>query len=124
MNFQALQRRVARRERLLDARIDRVHGAAASLKRTWRSAWTPGRIVITGLVAGFVAGRAEPMRYAAQSGDLMRMVSMLSSVFASAAAGEAAEAARESAASTPDEGATEAPRSQATRTPAQREPTA
>ncbi|MCF7221455.1 hypothetical protein [Marilutibacter chinensis] len=95
MSFRTLQRRVERRERLLDARIERVHGAADSLKRSWRSAWTPGRILIAGLVSGFVAGRAEPMRYAAQSGDLVRLVSLISNVFASFAAGNAAEAAGE-----------------------------
>lgn len=95
MNFRTLQRRVERRERLLEARIERMHGAAASLKRTWRSAWTPGRIVIAGLVGGFVAGRAEPLRYAARSGDLVRLVSLLSGMFASTAAGAAAEAADE-----------------------------
>lgn len=97
MNFRALQRRVERRERLLDARIGRAHGAAASLKQSWRSAWTPGRIVIAGLVSGFVAGRAEPVRYAAQSGDLVRLVSLVSGLFASTAAADAADQARDAA---------------------------
>ncbi|QDH71165.1 hypothetical protein [Marilutibacter alkalisoli] len=95
MKFQTLQRRVERREHLLDARVGKARDCAGELKQSWRSAWTPGRIVIAGLVAGFVAGRAEPLRYAAQSGDLVKLVSMISSLFAAGAATEAADVAKQ-----------------------------
>ena len=62
MKFEVLRRRVERAERLAVARLDLVAGQRARLRETWKSAWTPGRIVLLGLAAGFLIARARPWR--------------------------------------------------------------
>lgn len=103
MNFKALQRRVQRRERMVEGRAQLLGERWNALKSGWREGWTPWRIVSAGLVAGFLTGRAEPLR-ALTGPRLMQMVGAVSSLFASvqaAAAGEAAEDAAESVAGAP-----------------------
>ena len=62
MNFEALKRRVERSERLVEGRIEQASAHRASLGRAWQQAWTPGRIIVIGLVGGFLAARARPWR--------------------------------------------------------------
>lgn len=103
MNFKALQRRVQRRERMVEGRAQQVGERWDALKTGWREGWTPWRIVSAGLVAGFLTGRAEPLR-ALTGPRVMQMIGAVSSLFASvqaAAAGEAAEQAAESVADAP-----------------------
>jgi hypothetical protein len=88
MNFERLRLRVERREQLLDGRLSQTQTAYATLRRNWREAWTPGRIVIAGLLAGFVAGHAEPAKAIRRIGAIggpqwLRTFSALSSLFAS-----------------------------------------
>ena len=97
MSFDKLIEKVSQAEAALEAQERRVAADVRQLKSSWRAAWTPGRIVIAGLVTGFVTGRAEPLRSAARSGSVVRIVSLLSGLFATAtaqvAAGDAEEAA-------------------------------
>jgi hypothetical protein len=88
MNFERLRLRVERREQLLDGRLSQTQTAYAKLRRNWREAWTPGRIVIAGLLAGFVAGHAEPTKAIRRIGAIggpqwIRTFSALSGLFAS-----------------------------------------
>jgi hypothetical protein len=62
MKFSQLQHRVARAEELVEGRKAQVRDHAGRLVDSWRGGWTPWRIVIAGLSAGFLTGRAEPVR--------------------------------------------------------------
>ena len=109
MNFDRLRLRVERREQLLDGRLSQTQTAYAKLRRNWREAWTPGRIVIAGLLAGFVAGHAEPTKAIRRIGAIggpqwVRTFSALSGLFASVQAIIAAVTAK-SAAKTADHAA-------------------
>lgn len=96
MKFKALQQRVQRRERLVEGRAQLMRERWGALKDGWREGWTPWRIVAAGLAAGFLAGRAEPLR-ALTGPRLMQMIGAVSSLFASAQAAVAGEAAEEAA---------------------------
>lgn len=112
MNFDDLQRRVRRAEALAQIRSEQTLQHWGTLERVWRSAWTPGRIVVAGLAGGFVAGKLEPnnafsgARWLQMIGSVSGLVaSAQASVasFAAAAAGMAAQQASEAgqAADTP-----------------------
>ena len=112
MNFDKLKQRVERREMLADGRLSQTQMAYTTLRHTWREAWTPGRIVVAGLLAGFVAGRSQPTRVIRRIGAIggpqwIRTISALSGLFASLQAAVAAVTAK-SAAETADEAAGEA----------------
>ncbi|MEI2453712.1 MULTISPECIES: hypothetical protein [Lysobacter] len=91
--FERLQRRVAKREQLLEGRYEQALERKNTLKARWQEAWTPGRIVVAGLAAGFVVGRAEPVKLAAKSGHLMQLLTLLSGLFAGSSAQQAADQA-------------------------------
>lgn len=96
MSFDALVARVAQAERALEAHERRTAADFRQLKASWREAWTPGRIVIAGAIAGFLVGRARPLRMA-DGGNVLQMASALAGLFvggqAQAAAAETADAA-------------------------------
>ncbi|MFT4257676.1 MAG: protein sip-5 [Pseudoxanthomonas sp.] len=95
MKFDALQRRVQRREQQLEGRQQQTAQHWQQFKLAWREGWTPWRIVSAGLVAGFVSGHAEPLS-ALDGPRLLRMVNSVSGLFAGARAtlaGFAADAA-------------------------------
>ena len=62
MKLEALKRRVARSEQLLAGRIQQSADQRVRLGEQWRQAWTPGRIIVIGLIGGFLIARARPMR--------------------------------------------------------------
>ena len=97
MGFDALIEKVRQAEVALEAKERQTTDHWRRVKSSWRAMWTPGRIVVAGLVSGFVVGRAEPFKRAAGGGTL-QLISALSSLFAGgsaqAAAGEAADAAQ------------------------------
>lgn len=93
LRFEQLVTKVQQAEDALEAQERSVATDLRKLKHSWREAWTPGRIVIAGLAAGFVIGRADPVRAIGKSGNLMQLVSMLSSLFAGGSAKVAAEEA-------------------------------
>jgi hypothetical protein len=106
MNFDALQRRVRRAEAVVQVRSNETTQQWGTLNNVWRSAWTPGRIVIAGLAGGFLAGKLEPggafsgARWLQMIGSVSGLVaSAQASVasFAAAAASMAADAAGDAA---------------------------
>lgn len=98
MNFERALRRVEKAEQLVEGRALQTQTHWQEFKSTWREAWTPGRIIVAGLVTGFLSGRSEPLR-AMTGAKWLQMVGSLSSLFASVtaatAAGEASTAADE-----------------------------
>lgn len=100
MSFKHLIAKVAQAEAALEAQERQVAADWRQLKASWRSAWTPGRIVIAGLATGFVVGRAQPLKSAARGGQVMQMISMLSSLFATGTAKVAADEAKVAAETT------------------------
>ncbi|GAA5069659.1 hypothetical protein [Lysobacter panacisoli] len=92
----SFQQRIAKVQQTEDALEAKERAAATDLGRlrdSWRAAWTPWRIVIAGVAAGFVVGRSEPLRAIGKSGGLMQLVSMVSSLVAGGKAQVAAEEA-------------------------------
>lgn len=85
MNFDALQKRVRRAENVVQARMDDTVGHWGRLDAAWRSAWTPGRIVIAGLAGGFLAGKLEP-NGAFSGARWLQMIGSVSGLVASAQA--------------------------------------
>lgn len=97
MSFDALIEKVRQAESALEAQERQTGADWRQFKASWRAGWTPARIVIGGLVSGYLVGKAEPLRRAARGGGALQMISALSGLFAGssaqAAAGEAAHAA-------------------------------
>jgi len=62
MRFKDLVQRVEDNERLLE--LQRSHAGASwrGLRSSWREGWTPTRILLAGLLSGFLVGRARPVR--------------------------------------------------------------
>lgn len=88
--FDALLVRVRQAEQALETRERRTQTQWRQLKATWRAGWTPTRIVLAGLAAGFAVGRARPLRLAG-SGGLLNLMSALSGLFAAERAQSAAD---------------------------------
>ena len=107
MSFDALISKVQQAETALESRERRTSEQWRQLKTTWRNSWTPGRIVIAGLAAGFMIGRARPLRMASDSG-VLQIFTSLSGLLVSGVqvatedAGDAAEAAQTAAAPSTD----------------------
>ena len=90
MSFDKLIAKVTQAENAMEANERRVGADVRQLRDSWKAMWTPGRIVLAGLVSGYLAGRAEPIRSAARSGSVVRIVSRLGTVFAGTSARQAA----------------------------------
>lgn len=97
MNFEQLISKVKQAEDALEAQERRFVADVRQFKRSWRASWTPPRIVIAGLVTGFFAGRAEPLKFAGKGGSIMQMVTMVSGLFATEKASTAAKEAEKAA---------------------------
>lgn len=97
MSFDKLIAKVTQAENALEAHERRVGADLRQLRHSWKAIWTPARIVVAGVVGGFLVGRAEPLRSAARGGSLMRMVSLLTGVFATTTASHAADEAEQAA---------------------------
>lgn len=96
-SFKQLIEKVAQAEAALEAQERRVAADWRQLKASWKSGWTPGRIVIAGLVSGFVIGRVEPVRAGAKGGTIMQMITAISGLLASTQAKHAAHEAEHAA---------------------------
>ena len=96
MSFDKLITKVQQAEDALEAHERTMSADMRQLKTAWRQAWTPGRIVIAGLAAGYLVGRAEPFKRAA-GGGVLQLITALSGLFASSQAQEAAEGADDAA---------------------------
>jgi len=102
MNFAQLRRRVERGEALVEGRIRQLGESHDRLRRDWRQAWTPLRIVLAGLATGFFAGRAEPekalKKIAGVSGPrTLQLVTSVAGLVGSVQAAIAAMTAKEAA---------------------------
>lgn len=97
MGFKQLLTKVQQAEAVLESRERLVADDWRHLKRTWKETWTPARVIIAGLVSGFLVGRAQPLRTVARSGQFMQLVTMLSGLFAGGTAKVAAEEAEHAA---------------------------
>ena len=62
VGFEALKEKVRQAEAALEAKERQATADFRQVKSSWRLAWTPGRIVIAGLVSGFVVGKLEPTK--------------------------------------------------------------
>ena len=89
-SFKQLIEKVGQAEQALEARERQVAADWRQLKASWKTGWTPGRIVLAGLVSGFVVGRIEPAKSVAKGSGIMQMITALSGMFASATAQQAA----------------------------------
>ena len=89
-SFNQLIEKVAQAEAALEAQERRVAADWRQLKASWKAGWTPGRIVVAGLVSGFVIGRVEPLKAGAKGSTIMQMVTAISGLLASTKAQEAA----------------------------------
>lgn len=104
MRFEHLRQRVERAEARVQRCMDRAEDSRTRLREHWRLGWTPPRIVVAGLVAGFLVGRAEPLarigaaRWLQLLGTASTMLTSIRAAAASATAEEAAETAAEGAA--------------------------
>lgn len=85
MKFEALQRRVRRAEAVVQVRSEETTQHWGRLNTAWRTAWTPGRIIVVGLAGGFLAGKLEPGG-AFSGARWLQMIGSLSGLMASAQA--------------------------------------
>jgi hypothetical protein len=97
VSFEALIDKVHQAEAALEAKERETAADWRQLKSSWLASWTPGRIVVAGLVSGFIVGKVEPVKKVTTGGGFLQLVSTAAGVFAGgsaqAAAGEAAHAA-------------------------------
>ncbi|KAF1700888.1 hypothetical protein [Pseudoxanthomonas kaohsiungensis] len=104
MRFEVLRQRVERAETRVESCMDRAYSHRQVFREAWRRGWTPGRIVVAGLLSGFLVGRAEPLskvggaRWLQMLGTVSTMLASLRAAAASEEAGEAADAAADVAA--------------------------
>ena len=95
MGFAKLIDKVTQAEQALEASERSVGADWRQLKTSWRAAWTPGRIVVAGLVSGFMVGRARTV--VLMSGGGMQLLSAISGLIASGSAQAAATGADDAA---------------------------
>lgn len=96
MRFEKLLQHVQRAEQRVELRATHTQTQWSTLKQAWREGWTPGRILIAGVVSGFLVGRAEPLR-TLTGARWMQMFTAVSSFLATAQAAAAAEQAEQAA---------------------------
>lgn len=89
-SFKQLIEKVDQAEAALEARERLFAADWRQLKASWRTGWTPGRILIAGLASGFVIGRLDPTKSVAKGSTIMQMITSLSGLMASAKAQMAA----------------------------------
>lgn len=104
MRFELLRQRVERAERRVESCMDRAQAHREEFKGAWRRGWSPGRIVLGGLLSGFLVGRAEPLskvggtRWLQMLGTVSSLLASLQAAAASQEAGESANVAAHEAA--------------------------
>ena len=113
MSFEALIEKVHQAETALEAKERQAAADWRQVKASWRASWTPGRIVIAGLVSGFAVGKLEPMKKAASGGGALQLLSALAGLFAGGSAQVAADQAEQAADTAQETAAAVAPDSAA-----------
>lgn len=106
MRFSALQRRVKRAEQVVAVRMNDTQRNWADLGHSWKTGWTPLRIIVAGLAGGFVAGKLE-LPGKVHGARWLHMITSVSNLFTGAQAAFASAMAAH-AAGTADEAATQA----------------
>ncbi len=97
MSFESLILKVQQAESALEEKERQTGENWRRLKVTWKTAWTPGRIISIGLVTGFLIGRAEPAKRLMRGGGALQMLSSLAGLFAGGSAQAAAAHAEQAA---------------------------
>ena len=97
MSFESLIDKVHQAETALEAKERQTGADWRQCKSTWRSLWTPGRIVSVGLVGGFLVGKAEPARHVVRGSGALQMLSAVAGLFAGGSAQAAAGHAKSAA---------------------------
>ncbi|MFP7722999.1 hypothetical protein [Lysobacter sp. A3-1-A15] len=108
MSFDKLLHKVEQAEMALEARERQYSADMRQVKRSWRLAWTPGRIVVAGLATGFMAGRRR-RRAGGDGTSILRVISLVSTMLASQNAKQASADAEDAADAATDMAATQAP---------------
>jgi len=97
MRFESLIDKVHEAEHALEARERQTAADWRQCKASWRSLWTPGRLIGVGLVSGFLVGKVEPTKRVVRGSGVLQMLSAVAGLFAGgsaqAAAGHAQHAA-------------------------------
>lgn len=94
MNLDSHRARVRAAERNVEAQWAQTVAHGRRTFALWRSGWTPERIVIAGLLTGFLSGRAQPLRLAG-SGGLLALLRSLSGLLAASGLGRGESAPSE-----------------------------
>ena len=97
MSFSSLIDKVQQAEGALEAQERQTGANWRQLKASWKTAWTPGRIISVGLVTGFLVGRAEPAKRIVRGGGTLQMLGSLAGLFAGGTAQNAASQAEQAA---------------------------
>lgn len=74
MNYRALKARVAAAERRVGEHLDEAGHQAVLMHATTRQSLTPARLVVAGLLGGFLIGVLRPVKHAAAIPSLIRML--------------------------------------------------
>lgn len=104
MRFEQLRQRVQRAESRVSSSRDLAQSSRLALFDAWRRGWTPGRIVIAGLLSGLLVGRSQPLsrmdgaRWLQLAGTMSSMLAALRSAAEDAAAQADAASAQNAAA--------------------------
>ena len=97
LQLPALVEKVRQAETALEAKERQASADWRQLKASWISSWTPGRIVIAGLVSGFAIGKLEPVKKVASGSGALQLMSALAGLFAGGSAQAAASQAEDAA---------------------------
>lgn len=101
MALKQLVARVDQAEASMQAQHRRVSADTRQFTGAWRMLWSPGRIVLAGLASGLLIGRSDGGG-AANASSVLKIVSALSGMLATAKARDAADEAAGAADSAED----------------------
>jgi hypothetical protein len=96
MRFEQLRLRVQRAELRVSSCTARASAHRHEFGEAWRRGWSPGRIVIAGLLSGFLVGRAEPLSKVGGT-RWLQMLGTVSTMLASLKAASVSEDAAQTA---------------------------
>lgn len=74
MKYHALKARVAAAERRVGEHLDDAGRQIATMRTTTRESLTPTRIVVAGVLSGFLLGWLRPVKHAAALPSLIRLI--------------------------------------------------
>ena len=100
MGFHELIDKVKQAETALEAQERQAAADWRQFRASWHALWTPGRIVLAGVAAGFMTGSTSPLRGAAAGRGLLQLATVVSGLFASGSAQAAANEAEHAAEAT------------------------